>query len=101
MEADSVAFKSIEELEHSWNKFATTYQMHDSAMQTFYYTLIHMIDLPKAQHILEVACGTGRLLPLSMNLKPLASTYTALDLSSVMIDLAHKNIQKYLNKMGV
>ena len=54
-------------------------------MQTFYYTLIHMLDLPKASHILEVACGGGSLLPLAMSLKPIEATYLATDLSSNMI----------------
>ena len=75
--------------------------MHDSAMQTFYYTLIHMIELPKAQHILEVACGTGRLLPLAMHLKPLNCTYLASDLSESMISYTHKNLQKYLDNLEV
>jgi len=101
MEEENTTFKNIIELEQSWNKFAHTYQMHDSAMQTFYYTLIHMIDLPKAKHILEVGCGTGRLLPLAMNLKSLDCTYLASDLSSTMVDLAHENLHKYLSNIGV
>ena len=54
-------------------------------MQTFFYTLIHMIDLHKAKHILEVACGTGKIIPIAMTLKQDNCTYLASDLSSSMI----------------
>jgi ubiquinone/menaquinone biosynthesis C-methylase UbiE len=47
------------------------YGMFDAAFQTFYYTLINMIDIRKANNILEIACGTGKLLPLAINMKPI------------------------------
>jgi len=70
-------------------------------MHTFYYTLIHMLSLQHSNHILEVGCGTAKLLPLSLHLKPLHSSDTATDLSENMITLATLNLQQYLTKMGV
>ena len=49
-------------------------------MQTFYYTLINMMQLDKSEHILEIACGTGELIPLASQLKQHKTTYLATDL---------------------
>lgn len=68
---------------------AGIYQKFDSTMQTFFYTLINMLGLDQAHHILEVACGTGKLLPLALNLKPIEATYLATDLCTNMIQLSH------------
>ena len=81
MENALPAPKTIDQLQKTWNNFANTYQMHDSAMQTFFYTIVHMINLPSAQHVLEVACGTGRILPIAMTLKQNQCTYLASDIS--------------------
>ena len=59
-----------------------------------------MINLPQAKHILEVACGTGRLLPLAMNLKGEECTYLASDISEAMIGLCRNNLKRNLEKMG-
>lgn len=59
----------------------------DSTSTTFYYTLIHMLQLPQAKHILEVGCGSGKLLHQAALLKPQETTYLATDLSTVMLDL--------------
>ena len=59
-----------------------------------------MIDLPHAKHVLEVACGTGRLLPLAMNLKGEECTYLASDISEAMIGLCRNNLMRNLEKMG-
>lgn len=48
---------------------ATAYSPFDSCMQNFYFTLIHMMRLEKAKHILEVACGAGKFIQLALNLK--------------------------------
>lgn len=37
--------------------------------QTFYYSLLTLMNLQQAKNILEVACGTGRLLPVAVGLK--------------------------------
>ena len=55
-----------------------------------------MIDLHKAKHILEVACGTGKIIPIAMTLKQDNCTYLASDLSSSMIELCRDNLNKNL-----
>lgn len=80
---------TIPNITERWNNMAGIYQKFDSTMQTFFYTLINMLQLEHAHHILEVACGTGRLLPLALTLKPIETTYLATDLCTNMIQLAH------------
>ena len=60
-----------------------------------------MLDLNKAKHILEVACGTCRLLPLTVNLKAPETTYLATDLTQSMVDAAQKRLKANLEKAGV
>jgi ubiquinone/menaquinone biosynthesis C-methylase UbiE len=57
------------------------YSRFDAAFHTFYYTLINMIDISKAHNVLEIACGTGKLLPLAVNMKTINCKYLASDLS--------------------
>lgn len=83
-----------------WNEFAPLYNQFDSCMQTFFYTLTNMLNFKEAKHILEIACGTGKLLPYSIDIKPQTTTYLASDLSENMIELAKYNLQEYLNKVG-
>ena len=96
MEGEKLKINTIEEVANFWTVFSETYSKFDSCTQTFYYTLIHMLDLPKAQHILEVACGTCRLLPLAVSLKPQEATYLATDLTQAMVDLSHKRVKGYI-----
>ena len=60
-----------------------------------------MLELPKSKHILEIACGTGKLIPQAVLLKPDEATYLATDLSPAMVEMSKNNIQSYLQKMGV
>ena len=60
-----------------------------------------MLELDKAKHILEIACGTCRLLPLAINLRSQEATYLATDLTQAMVDLSHKRINEYILKAGV
>jgi SAM-dependent methyltransferase len=101
MEKTNLAVKPISELNTFWSAFSTDYSKFDSTMQTFYYSLIHMLDLPKSKHILEVACGTGRLLPLALSLKPIEATYLATDLVQPMVDLSRDRLRSYIEKVGV
>lgn len=52
-----------------------------------------MLQVSEANNILEVACGTGKLLPLALNMKPINATYLATDLSPRMIDLTNANLK--------
>jgi ubiquinone/menaquinone biosynthesis C-methylase UbiE len=49
--------------------------------QTFYYSFISLMNLKNAKNILEVACGSGKLLPLAIMLKNQNTKYHAVDLS--------------------
>lgn len=85
----------------AWNGMAPVYINTDSCMQTFYYTLLNMLQLDNAKHILEVACGTGRLLHHAAQLKPQTTTYLATDLCQTMIDLSKASLKTNLYKLGV
>jgi ubiquinone/menaquinone biosynthesis C-methylase UbiE len=56
-----------------------------------------MLEPWKAQHILEVGCGTGKLLPIAANLKGPNAHYLATDLSPQMIKLTMTNLTKNLS----
>jgi SAM-dependent methyltransferase len=84
-----------------WNGLAPTYSNYDSVMQTFYYTLVNMLKLNKAHHIYEVGCGTGRLIPYTIGLKPEDCTYLATDLSDKMVESSRHFLASYINKLGV
>lgn len=59
-----------------------------------------MSEVWEAQNILEVACGTGKLLPMAMNMKNPAANYLAVDLSPNMINLTKENLQRNLELYG-
>ena len=82
-----------------WTTFSPDYSQLDSCTLTYYHTLIHMLDLTSAKHILEVGCGTGKLLPEAMNLKSSECTYLATDLTPAMIDQTYKNLKLHLETM--
>jgi SAM-dependent methyltransferase len=90
-----------EELKKLRNNLAPIYSHIDPVMQTFYYTLVNMMRLNKARHIYEVGCGTGRLLPYTMGIKPEDCTYLAIDISDKMVETTRNNISTYLQRLGV
>ena len=53
-----------------------------------------MMEMHKAENILEVACGTGKIIPFLLGIKAPSTSYLASDLSPNMIDLAKKHLQK-------
>jgi len=55
------------------------------APQTFYYSLLTLMQIPKAKNILEIACGNGKLLPIALMLKDQTCKYLATDLAENMI----------------
>lgn len=69
-------------------------------MQIFYYTLVNMLKIDGAKHVLEIACGIGKLIPYAISLKNQECTYLASDLSENMVHLAKKYIAGYIDKMG-
>lgn len=101
MEENKPTFKHIPEIKAFWDKFAPVYSATDSATLTFYYTLVHMLQLPHCKHILEVGMGTGKLIPQALLLKPSEATYLATDLSPEMVAHSMKSLQDYICKIGV
>lgn len=59
-----------------------------------------MLKFNEAKHILEIACGTGKLLPYALSVKELETTYLATDLCENMIELAKQHLSAYLQKIG-
>lgn len=92
---------SNSEVAAKWDSCAVSYKNVDSCMQTGFYTLANMLQLSTASSILEVACGTGRLLPYALQLKPSDCAYLATDISQAMIATAHDYLQKYICRLGV
>jgi ubiquinone/menaquinone biosynthesis C-methylase UbiE len=80
---------------------APVYSTFDVTMQTFYYTLVNMLKLSEAKHILEIACGIGKLIPYSMTLKQITCSYLATDFSEKMIEMAKIHVDDYIHKLGV
>jgi ubiquinone/menaquinone biosynthesis C-methylase UbiE len=54
--------------------------------------------LRKASNILEVACGTGKLLPYALEVKNPNAHYLASDLSPNMVHLAKENLKAHFQK---
>lgn len=89
---NSVNIWSKDELKNEWNEFSKTYRVSDATMQTFYYSLVNMLDLGNAKNILEVGCGTGKLVPYALSLKNKDTTYLATDLCPNMISYFKETI---------
>ena len=60
-----------------------------------------MMKIDQSEHVLEVACGTGALIPLALQLKVQKATYLATDLCENMIETAKKRMSEYLAKINV
>ena len=84
---------TIQEVNKFWSDYSQGYNTFDYAPQSLYYSLLYMSEPWKANSILEVACGTGKLLPFAMKIKKPEAKYVAVDLASEMIDLAKKNTE--------
>ena len=72
--------------------------MFDLGPQTFFYSLIANTHIWEAKNILEVACGTGKLLPIALQLKNQKAKYLATDLSPSMIELAKYNLKNHFQR---
>lgn len=62
---------TVDQIRSKWDEITSVYCPLDPCMQGFYVSLIHMLRLDQAKHILEVACGTGRFLSTALSLKPM------------------------------
>ena len=72
---------NFEELKTKWDNFAPVYALMDTAMNTFFYQLVHMLKLDSATSIYDVGCGSGRLIHYAMTVKNRQAPYLAIDLS--------------------
>lgn len=72
--------------------------MFDLAPQTFYYSLSSLMQLHKAENILEVACGTGKLLSFAMDRKRKECQYLASDIASNMVEKSKDNLRQHFLK---
>lgn len=57
-----------------------------------------MLKLEEAKNILEIACGSGKLIPHVLDLKPEETFYYATDISQEMIDFAKARLEKHFKK---
>lgn len=92
---------TIEELKVMWNGIAPVYTTFDATMQTFYYTLASMMKIPEANHIFEVGCGIGKMIPYTLSLKREDCTYLATDLSEKMVEMSRNYLSGYTHKLGL
>jgi len=51
-EEQPLKIMKINEIKAMWDNFAPLYSLTDTSMQTFYYTLINMLNISKANNIL-------------------------------------------------
>ena len=87
---------SIAQIQSAWDEYSASYNKFDYCPQTLYYSLLYMMEVWEAKSILEVACGTGKLLPMAVNMKNPNTTYLATDLSPKMVELARTNLNANL-----
>ena len=64
--------------------------------QTFFYSFLTLMDLKNAKNVLEVACGTGKLLPVAIGLKNQTTKYLGIDIAENMIEKARSYLQQNL-----
>lgn len=81
----SIKTPSLEDIKEYWNDYTPDYNVFDLAPQTFYYSLSSLMQLHKANNILEVACGTGKLLSFAMDRKKQDCAYLASDIATNMV----------------
>jgi len=55
-----------------------------------------MLKIDEGHHILEVGCGTGKLVPLLLQLKKRDVYYLVSDLSINMVELTKEHLQSQL-----
>ena len=85
----------IEDLKKFWDSIAESFNKFDFPQQNSYFSLLYMTELWKANNILEIGCGAGKMIPMALNMKRTEAGYLATDLSPVMIDLAKGNVKKH------
>ena len=89
---------TIEGVKKQWEALGDNYSSMDSCPQTFFYTLSNLLKLDSASKILEIACGTGRMLPMVLDLKNPDAQYYATDISEKMLSLLKETLEHHFSK---
>lgn len=89
---------TIDAVKKQWQQLGDSYSKWDSCPQTFFYTLANLLQLNSATKVLEVACGTGKLLPMALDLKNPDAEYYATDISTKMLSLLKDTLQSHFDK---
>lgn len=85
---------TIEEVKQNWNDYSTEYNTFDVGPQTLFSSLINIMRMEEAEKILEVACGTGKMLTYALERKNQNASYLASDLAPNMVQLARSNLKQ-------
>lgn len=88
---------TINEVEKNWDMLSTIYSEFDCTPQSFYFSIVNILEIPKAKNILEIGCGRCLLVPYCLQLKNPETTYMATDLSPKMVELAEKQLKHVLD----
>lgn len=85
--------RNISEVRSFWDAFSEDYAATlDAITNTFYYTLINMLELEKRSNVLEVGAGCGFLYDHTLARKAKNAHYTATDLSEKMLHVLCRRI---------
>lgn len=95
---EKVKVPTVADVKKMWEgPLSSMYVGFDCMPSSFYYSLVSVLNLHEANHILEVGCGRCLLVPYSLGIKRPEATYLATDLSAKMIEFGHKRLQENLN----
>ena len=85
-EDEGVKIPAIADVKKAWEgKLPEVYVEQDSTANGFYFSMTGVMDIHKANHILEIGCGRCSLVPHLLEIKKSECTYLATDLSEKMI----------------
>lgn len=77
-----------------WSLYARSYaELTEPNVMTFALTLLNMLKIEDADTILEVACGSGKTLPIALSRKKPEALYYATDLSFEMLTYCKYRVQ--------
>ena len=87
-----------EEVKEHWTKISEVYEKFDSAPQTHFFTLVNFLRLGEAKNVLEIGCGTGRLLPYALSQKGSDTSYYATDFIDNLVKITANRLEKDLKR---
>ena len=96
-EQSRVKFKTIEELKQHWDNQTEIYSIVlDKNLTPPLISMTNMLKIHECDTILEVACGTGLLVPYLLTIKKKDSKLYLTDLSKNMLAVTKKRIETYV-----